>query len=64
MAAARARGLTGAAAGTAGSDDASTVHLRDVLAVLERDPLYCHSPMLYRLLNTPRAGASTVAPPQ
>ena len=54
--------LTGAA--SAGADDASTIHLRDVVAALERDPLYCRSGMLYRLYNAPRAGPSTVAAPQ
>lgn len=63
-AAGRGRGLTGTAAPAAGSDDASTVHLRDVVAVLERDPMYCRSPMLYRLLNTPRSAPTPAAAAQ
>ncbi|PRW45535.1 transcription initiation factor TFIID subunit 4b-like isoform X3 [Chlorella sorokiniana] len=48
-------GLTGAA--SVGSDDASTIHIKDVLGCLERDPLYAKSGLLYRLYNTPRTSA-------
>ncbi|KAI7838494.1 hypothetical protein COHA_007756 [Chlorella ohadii] len=48
-------GLPGAA--SVGSDDASTIHIKDVLGCLERDPLYAKGGLLYRLYNTPRASA-------
>ncbi|KAI3424988.1 hypothetical protein D9Q98_008369 [Chlorella vulgaris] len=54
-----ARGrLMGGAAAAAATDDASTVHLQDVLSTLERDPLYSRSGMLYRLYNTPHTSGA------
>jgi hypothetical protein len=47
--------------GSAAGDDASTIHQRDVVAVLERDPLYRYSLLLYRLYNTPRAAPAAAA---
>lgn len=48
----------GGAAAAAATDDASTVHLQDVLSTLERDPLYSRSGMLYRLYNTPHTSGA------
>jgi hypothetical protein len=54
-----ARGrLMGGAAAAAATDDASTVHLQDVLSTLERDPLYSRSGMLYRLYNMPHTSGA------
>ncbi|GAB4821311.1 hypothetical protein N2152v2_008357 [Parachlorella kessleri] len=44
-------GLAGGAAGDGGGDGGDTIHLRDVVAALERDPMYCRSPLLYTLNN-------------
>jgi hypothetical protein len=56
-------GAAGAAARPAGSAEAgggpaNTLALRDLLAVMERDPVYCRHPQLYRL-HTMAAQAAT-----
>jgi hypothetical protein len=36
----------------------AVITLRDLLAVLERDPAYCRSALLYRLANAPPPAAA------